>query len=728
MTVVLGSAVGSIDLNTRPAQASVREMVDELGRAARATDTLGDQMGTAMRQMGTTARTGAQGIGQNISGAMSQAKTAISGEMSQIGEGIRAALPASLGQTIGLAFGGALIGSLAGVGAALQANVQRFTEQGVALGKLSTTTGIAARDLSALSIIARENEISFDTLRTSMTRFSRVIADTKGSTANVKEEFLALADQFKNMADGPAKAELALQMFGRAGADLIPILNMGREGLAAYTSELERAGVIMDEKMVAAANRLDDAQDRLNRSSEAVGNTIGANLVPVMASWAEAADFLINSNANLITKTTVLQEALRGSAVAASFFSGNMYSAANASLTAAGAMNVMTAAALNAQVAYAAARKASADWAAANNNVASAGAVLGGNAEKQYDREQRMLMVTRDGNRAYADRVRAMNNADREQVRLARSGQVLSLAEQETAEFADKVNASFERQAGGAGKAAKAKDDLAESTDKLADAEKRLEDRTRGISGAMSGSLEPMSAAEKFQTAWRVATGETTIAQLEQDAAVKGVMKALDAGQISQADALKTLLALRAGYLDFQGAMAQAGGAAQPFAADVDAIKGVTVEALQGIRDLSLGFDSLPQKGYSLGIQVIGKEDLEDAYTRMAAIKDRNVRLNVEILGNTDLLTLLSQLGGGGPGVIPPPAGGAPAPAGTGAPASTGGGSSPAGQDAHERGSGRQGVQSVNVVVDRKVVASAAVDGGAEAAGTNRRRSYRGRG
>ncbi len=723
MTVVLGSAVGSIDLNTRPAQNSVREMVDELGRAANATDTLSDRMASGMRRAGESARQGGAGIGQGVSGGMAQARAAVIGEIDQIGVGVRSALPASLGQSIGLAFAGGLVGAIAGAGAAIQANIQRFTEQGVALGKLSATTGMAARDLSALSIIARENEINFDALRTSMTRFSRVIADTKGSTANVKEEFLALADQFKNMADGPAKAELALQMFGRQGAELIPILNMGREGLAAYTAELEKAGAVMDESAVAAANRYDDAMDRLNRRSEGFANAVGGQVVPILADLATGLDEVANMTWQETMYLGGIQLAFMRSAMAAqSLAEANREVGASAGVAAAG-LTMMTSAALNAQVAYAAARKASADWAAANNNVASAGAVLGGNMDKQFDREQRLLGITRDGNRAYADRVRTLNNADREQLRLARSGQTLTLAEQETAEFADKVNASFERQAGGAGRAAKAKDDLAESTDKLADAEKRLEDRTRGIGAAMGSNLEPMSAAEKFQNAWRVATGETTIAQLEQDAAVKGVMKALDANQISQEDALKTLLALRAGYIDFQGAMAQAGGAAAPFAADVDAIKGTTVKALEGIRDLSLGIDSLPQKGYSLGITVIGKEDLEDASTRMAAMRDRTVRLNVEILGNTDLLGLLSNLAGGGPGVVPQPAGAAPTPA----PASTSTGSTPAGQDAHERGSGRQGVQSVNVVVDRKVVATAAVDGGADAAGTNRRRSMRGK-
>jgi hypothetical protein len=42
---------------------------------------------------------------------------------------------------------------------------------------------------------------------------------------------LRVADKFENLKAGPEKASIAIRLFGRAGADLIPVLNQGRDGI-----------------------------------------------------------------------------------------------------------------------------------------------------------------------------------------------------------------------------------------------------------------------------------------------------------------------------------------------------------------------------------------------------------------------------------------------------------------------------------------------------------------
>ena len=43
--------------------------------------------------------------------------------------------------------------------------------------------------------------------------------------------------------DGAEKTALAIELFGKSGADLIPFLNQGREGVGALTAELQDLGV-----------------------------------------------------------------------------------------------------------------------------------------------------------------------------------------------------------------------------------------------------------------------------------------------------------------------------------------------------------------------------------------------------------------------------------------------------------------------------------------------------
>jgi hypothetical protein len=63
--------------------------------------------------------------------------------------------------------------------------------------------------------------------------------DASGKLRGTDQVMLDVADRFKQMPDGAQKAALAVQLFGKAGADMIPMLNEGRQsidGLAATMS------------------------------------------------------------------------------------------------------------------------------------------------------------------------------------------------------------------------------------------------------------------------------------------------------------------------------------------------------------------------------------------------------------------------------------------------------------------------------------------------------------
>jgi len=62
------------------------------------------------------------------------------------------------------------------------------------------------------------------------------------ASGNVDEALKEMADQFHNTADGANKTEAAMQIAGRGGANLIPILDQGRAGLASLSSALTATG------------------------------------------------------------------------------------------------------------------------------------------------------------------------------------------------------------------------------------------------------------------------------------------------------------------------------------------------------------------------------------------------------------------------------------------------------------------------------------------------------
>lgn len=91
-----------------------------------------------------------------------------------------------------------------------------------------------------------------------------------------------VADKFAGMEDGPEKAALAQQLFGKTGADLIPMLNQGREGLAAYKDEAEQYGLVMDDAGIAKARAAKGAQKDLAAAWKGFQVQLGTEVMPVL--------------------------------------------------------------------------------------------------------------------------------------------------------------------------------------------------------------------------------------------------------------------------------------------------------------------------------------------------------------------------------------------------------------------------------------------------------------
>jgi len=91
-----------------------------------------------------------------------------------------------------------------------------------------------------------------------------------------------VADVFKKMPDGIEKTGLAMQLFGKSGKDMIPVLNQGSEGLVKLGLDAEKLGVVMDEKAVRAAKNLTYAQRDMHEAMKGLQIMIGTAIIPTM--------------------------------------------------------------------------------------------------------------------------------------------------------------------------------------------------------------------------------------------------------------------------------------------------------------------------------------------------------------------------------------------------------------------------------------------------------------
>ena len=125
-------------------------------------------------------------------------------------------------------------------------------DQADAFGKLSRQTGIAADSLQAYVNAGKLAGVEQATIEKGLRRLAQSMREAdqgvatyadaykalgvsvRDSDGNLKESEVVLAqlaDRFKQMPNGATKAALAMEIFGRSGAQLIPMLNEGGDAL-----------------------------------------------------------------------------------------------------------------------------------------------------------------------------------------------------------------------------------------------------------------------------------------------------------------------------------------------------------------------------------------------------------------------------------------------------------------------------------------------------------------
>lgn len=99
---------------------------------------------------------------------------------------------------------------------------------------------------------------------------------------SVEEAFKLVVEQLQNMEEGAAKTQLAQELFGRSGQELLPLLNMEAGSIDELFKKFEDLGLIMGDDTVKASASLGDAIDLLKFQFEALGRDVGVALYPLI--------------------------------------------------------------------------------------------------------------------------------------------------------------------------------------------------------------------------------------------------------------------------------------------------------------------------------------------------------------------------------------------------------------------------------------------------------------
>lgn len=206
---------------------------------------------------------------------------------------------------------GSLFGSIPGpigavgeaVGNTLGRMLQSTIDTTEGFRKLSETTDASVRFLSRFSEAADDAFVSQEAVTAGFTVFAKKLGgvedamDGSGVSAgafaaklreigitsdNMEESIMQVADRFKEMPNGADKAALAVQLFGKRGIELIPILNRGRDAINEMGDAAENMGLVITDETVKAVQEMKKAQDELNDTWEGASRRIMAQVIPAL--------------------------------------------------------------------------------------------------------------------------------------------------------------------------------------------------------------------------------------------------------------------------------------------------------------------------------------------------------------------------------------------------------------------------------------------------------------
>lgn len=126
------------------------------------------------------------------------------------------------------------------------------------------------------------------------------VFDGEGKIKATSDLVYEIADAFRRMPDTTEKAAVAMVLFGRTGAELIPTLNQGADAIVALGHEGRELGAIFDAEAIAAAGRFDEAADTLTAALKGLRNVIGVDLLPVIIKLLKSTIEWIRENRALI--------------------------------------------------------------------------------------------------------------------------------------------------------------------------------------------------------------------------------------------------------------------------------------------------------------------------------------------------------------------------------------------------------------------------------------------
>lgn len=157
-------------------------------------------------------------------------------------------------------------------------------QNGIEIEKMQTGMKTLTANMDAAASGNENMAGAFDTLGVAVTNAD---GSLRGQEETMNDVILKLAD----MPNGTEKARLATELFGKAGVELMPMLNNGAAGIEELKERSHELGLVMSDEAVNAGVVFGDTLDDVKDSLGMVATKVGSEIMPIvqqMLDWVLA--------------------------------------------------------------------------------------------------------------------------------------------------------------------------------------------------------------------------------------------------------------------------------------------------------------------------------------------------------------------------------------------------------------------------------------------------------
>ena len=221
--------------------------------------------------------------------------------------------------------GQSVAANIAGLAAgfvSLQAGITFFSEvinQADRLDELSARLSISTEKLSEWSYAAQLSGTNLESLTGSLTKFTKNVAtaadansssgklfaalginilDAEGKLRSVEGLLPEVADKFKTLDNATLETSLAMELFGKSGAEMLEFLNRGSDGLDTLAAKARALGIVISPEQAEAAAKFKDELDNLKAASQGYATQLAAQLLPQMTELTAKLTALVSDGQN----------------------------------------------------------------------------------------------------------------------------------------------------------------------------------------------------------------------------------------------------------------------------------------------------------------------------------------------------------------------------------------------------------------------------------------------